>query len=108
MINLVEDVSKLTDVPDKTLDKFTGIIEYCIAHAICESCFNNNHITEIDVGFGEIHIKTDADGVRYRFLPSKNLEKMIVESIVNKRSPIIQKIDKSLQEKIDRAYKELI
>ena len=108
MINLIDDISKLTDVPCKTLNKFVPIANHCIGHAVHESYCSQSDITEIDLGYGELHIKVDASGIRYRFIPSKELETLLVKTITTKRSPIIEKVEKDLQEKIERAYKELL
>ena len=108
MINLIEDTAKLTDVSSKTLLKFIPIFNYSIGHAVHESCCARSTVTEIDLGYGELHIRIEDEGIRYKFIPSKELEKILVKTVTTKQSPIIDKIDKDLQEKIDLAYKELI
>lgn len=108
MTELINDVAKLTDVSSKTLAKFIPVSNYSIGHAVHESWCRQSDLTEIDLGYGELHIKIDDNGIRYKFIPSKELEKILVKTITTKQSPIIDKIDKDLQEKIDRAYKELI
>lgn len=108
MINLIEDLSILTDVSEPTLKKFIPVIGYCIGHALHEGICSRADITTIDLGIGELKLKVYSDGVRYKFVPSAALEKIIVSTIKNNSSPLLDKIDSNLQEKIDRAYKELI
>lgn len=108
MINLLKDISILTDVNENTLNKFVPIYEYCIGHAVHEATCIKSDIVELDLGFGELHIKLEHDCIRYRFVPSKDLEKSIINTIKTHNSPIITKLESNLQEKIDRAYKELL
>lgn len=108
MTNLIKDVSLLTDVSENTLNKFIPICNHCIGHAIHESECLQNDITEIDLGFGELHIKVDEGCIKYRFIPSKELENILIKTVTQRTSPIILKLESNLQEKIDRTYKELL
>jgi hypothetical protein len=108
MVNLIEDVSKLTDVSEKTLNKFIPVCTYSIGHAVYESYCCKQSITEIDIGVGQIDIKVEDNTIKYRFVPSKELEKTLIQTVTTKSSPLIVKLDNNLQDKIDRAYKELI
>ena len=108
MTRLNEDVSVLTNVSTKTLDKFINISTACIGHAVHESCCEKSNISIIDIGIRELHIKIDDCEIRYKFVPSKELEKTLIQTVTTKNSPIISKLNENLQEKIDKTYKELI
>lgn len=108
MTKLIEDIALLTNVSEKTLDKFVPICNYCIGHSVHEHLCSKKDIIEIDLGFGELHLKVDSDEIRYKFIPSKELEAAVITAAVKNTSPIINKIETSLQEKLDRTYKELL
>ena len=108
MTNLIKDISTLTDVTETTLNKFTSVCTYCIGHAVHEADCLHEDITKVDIGFGELHIKVDEETIKYRFVPSKELEQTLVKTITKHTSPIITKLETNLQEKIDRTYKELL
>lgn len=108
MNNLIQDISVLTDVSESTLKKFIPIVNSCIGHTVHESRCCNKEVSEIDLGFGELHLKVDPSGIRYKFIPSKELEKLIVKTLSSKQSPISITIEKNLEEKILRAFKELL
>lgn len=108
MTNLIKDISILTDVNESTLNKFTSICNYCIGHAVHETDCLHEDTTKIDIGFGELHIKVDEEGIRYRFIPSKELENTLVKTVTKHISPVITALETNLQEKIDRTYKELL
>lgn len=108
MINLVDDVARLTDVSTKTLNKFVPVCNYCIGHAVYESMCSKEDVTCLDLGVGELHIKLANNCIHYRFVPSKELEKTLINTVTTNTSPLVVTLDKNLQEKIDRAYKELL
>ena len=106
--NIIEDVSFLTNVSDHVLNKLINVTNYSIGHAIHESICEKEEFAMLDIGIGELHIKVEDDGVRYRFVPTKPLEDMITKTVLTKQSPIITKLDTDLQSKIDKTYRELI
>ena len=108
MTDLIKDISVLTDVSENTLNKFLPLCNYCIGHSVHESQCTHSDISEIDLGFGELHIKVESDSIKYKFIPSKELETMLVKTVTQHTSPIILKLESNLQEKIDRTYKELL
>ena len=108
MINLIDDLSTLTNVSDKTLLKFVPVSNYCISHAVYEAICSYEEVAVMDVGIGELHIKIDNDKLAYKFIPSKDLESMLIKTVSKNCSPIISKLELNLQKRIDAAYKELL
>ena len=108
MTNLIDDLSVLTNVSESTLKKFLPITNTCICHSIAESICAKKDITEIDIGIGELHIKVEHERIKYRFIPSKELESSLISTVTSGSSPIVKQVDFNLQEKIDKAYKELL
>ena len=108
MIDLVEDVSNLTCVPDHILKKFVPIINYSIAHGVYETKISDKSTTVVNLSIGELHIQHENNSVKYRFIPSVDLEKLVAQTITTNRSPIVSTIEKNLEHKIKHAYKELL
>lgn len=108
MINLIEDISALTEVSEKTLDKLVNVANYCIGHAVHETMCQGSDITVVDMGIGELTIRVLNEGIQYRFVPSTVLEKTLVKTVVGKTSPMIVQLETKLQDKIDKAYKEVL
>ena len=63
MINLIDDISVLTNVSEKTLNKLVSVANYSIGHAIHESQCTHSDLTEIDIGIGVLQLKLDEDCV---------------------------------------------
>lgn len=108
MANLLEDVSTLTGVTEKTLEKLINVSNYCIGHSVHETLCQKQDVTTIDIGIGELVIRVIDEGIQYRFVPSVALEKSLVQTVVGKTSPMIVQLENKLQDKIDKAYKEVL
>lgn len=106
--NLIENLTKLTNVSEKTLLKFIPLSECVIGHAVHESMCLNKDVTIIDIGIGNIHIRVAHDEVRYKFVPSKDLSDMLEKTVVTGISPLVSKLSEDIQEKINRSYRELL
>lgn len=107
-MELLKDLYILTDVQENILQKFVPLAEYCIAHDVHESMCFRQELAEIDIGIGTLVVKVDEDSIRYKFIPSENLEKMMIEMVKTHKSPILSKLETNLQTKIEKAYKELL
>lgn len=108
MSNLTRDVSKLTTIPYATLNKLKDIEVACIGHNVYEGVLKNEEQVTINVGIGELIVKINPEEIRYKFIPSSHLEETIRSSVVNKESPLVQKIEGKLRDKVMNVYKELL
>ena len=108
MDNLVDKISKLTTIDTKILNKLMKKVEWCICDDIYLSMLSNNHRCSIDIGIGSLVIDfSSGDLIRYKFIPSNEFEKGIVNTIVNKENPIVTRSEQSLVSKISNTYKDL-
>lgn len=108
MIDVVEDVSRLTLIPRTSLDSLVEKANYSICHSIEESLIKNESITEVNISIGKISIFVDNETIKYRFEPSRSLEDAIKETVISKKSPLVNKIEESLVDKITNVYKDLL
>ena len=108
MMNLINDVSSLTNVSERTLKKLMPAVEYSIANSVYERHLAHEDLLEIDTGIGILHIKLSEDNIKYRFVPSKHMEEIIKQCIEYGTSPLLTKLTTDLEEKIEHAYKELL
>lgn len=73
MTKVISDVSKLTNVPVKLLEKLSDKVIYSINDAVEESVLSGEYTTDIDLGIGTLSIYLDEDCVKYKFIPSAKL-----------------------------------
>ena len=110
MINIVNDLSILTTIPDKTLIKFFKKMVFCICEAVKEDLVDENNpkeITELDIGIGKLYVKVVGTEVKYKFEPSEYLQKAMLATTTNKENPLPDFLDESLGRKFVDLYKEI-
>lgn len=103
--SLKDDLSTLTTIKDSTLSKLTKEINYCITDAVCKSIYNEETETNIDIGIGTLTIRFDNNQVRYRFVPSKELEASIASAIIEEKNVLVTALETSLVDKLNNIYK---
>ena len=102
-----KDLEQLTNIPEHLFNKITDLISDLISHYVVVSDYNNDNLTNIDLGFGILQIYIIDDEVNYKFIPSSKLEQNICDEYINKEDILITKAEQSLKEKFMRTYKEL-
>lgn len=105
--NLKSDISLLTTINEKALDKLTDKVLWCISDAVEKALLNNDNIAEIDLGFGILMISILDNNVKYKFIPSKNLEKSVNDTIINEKNILVDVLEESLVNKITNVYKDM-
>lgn len=112
MSNIVEDVSKLTTIPEKTLTQLLDKFIYCIVDAVNESTLQNRDTTDVDVYFGVLTIKHEVIDnnhvVKCRFTPSQKLSKQLADLFEKKLNSLNAVLEQSLADKIIHTYKDLV
>ena len=106
--DLISDISIITTTPEQSLRKLCDKGMECICHSVLERLNDSNIDTTIDVGIGEVKIIVENDEIHYKFLPNDKLESMLVDSIVNKKDPLVNRIEDSLSTRILNTYKDLV
>lgn len=106
--DMIKDVSTITSIPDKTLKKLVTKIVYCINDAVAEANAAGEDLVDLDIGLGTLAIKLDSDTIKYKFIPSAELEKSIRETILNERNLLEDALDAALVDRLTNTYKDLI
>ena len=104
-INISEDLSKLTTVNKQVFNKLESKIIWCISDCICESLKVGDNISDIDLGFGTLKIAFKGNEIKYKFIPSQELEKAVSNTVVNERNDLVLNIENSLVSKLTNVYK---
>ena len=108
MVDVLDRLSLLTTIDKKSLAKLSDKACLCICDEIHKAELENNLRCYFDLDIGTLGIDfSSGDSVKYKFTPSKGFEKMIVNTIVNKESPLVEKVEQSLVKKITNTYKDL-
>ena len=108
MYNLIKDIATITLIKFPIFSKLINVSEVCICDYVNTSQIKGSDIIEVDIGIGTLFINIANDEILYKFVPSKKLEKKLVKTIVDGKSPIIDKVENKLNNKILNTYKELL
>lgn len=104
--NLIEDLSCLTGVRQNLLNDLVTCTNSIISHDIVETIMNKEKVTIVNIGIGYLYFTNEDNIIKYKFVPSEKLEKVIVSSY-KKKNELSVKIEDSLSRKISECYKEL-
>lgn len=107
MRNIVEDVSVLSTIPDKTLYKLLNKVLYCISDAVLDDINNDVPVSELDLGIGTLYIKHEDGEVAYKFIPSADFSKAVNSTVKNKQNLLSNTLDKALVKKFLEVYKDI-
>lgn len=104
-LNLKKDLSTLTTVEEKVFAKLLQKVEWCINDAVESALLNNEDTINIDTGLGTLIIKFDDSNIKYKFIPTKQFEKSLLNTIVNERNDLKLNLESSLVSKLQNVYK---
>ena len=109
MYKIKEDLNKTTNLSYELMDRVTNKIKYFICDDILDSLLGENDTTEIDIGIGTLVIYVDKtnNAIKYKFVPSKELEDSINYTVVELKSPLKERASKGLSSRVGEIYKEL-
>ena len=107
-IDVLNDLSVLTEVSKLSLQNLADKSILAISHGVFEGIQNQESQTEFDIGIGILYIRLEGDAIKYKFIPSKNMEETIAYTVKNKTSALAIKADRALGERIENAYRCLL
>ena len=105
---LLKDVSYITNINDKIIDKLSNIAKLCICDYINELDIIDEDVLNVDIGIGIISMLIVDDEIQYSFSPSTILEEALIKTIEDKESPLINKLEVNLEKKINSTYKDIV
>ena len=105
--NLKSDISLITTINERALDKLSDKVLWCISDAVEKAMLNNDNVIELDLGFGILMISILDNNVKYKFVPSKELEKAVNDTIINEKNMLVDVLEESLVNKITNVYKDM-
>lgn len=108
MNKLCEDLSKLTTIPTSKLESLCSLACYCIDEELLETHLSGEEVMQYDIGLGTLLITIRDNQVKYKFIPSTQLEANIVNSLKTKQNSLSNKIEKTLVDSIVNTYKDML
>ena len=106
--NVKKDISQLCSISETNLDGLNNQLCDLISHYIYCARETEEKEIQLDIGIGLLIIMIYDKEVRYKFLPSKSMEKAVIDGYKSRNSVLIEKADKSIGQRINKTYKELL
>ena len=107
--DFINKMSAITTVKCADLDRFMNVFKSYISQELYESlCINKDTTASINIGLGTLIISVESDSIEYKFIPSKSLESIVVDTAVNGNSKLIDDLNSALTNKLLNAYKDFI
>ena len=106
--NIIEDLSTLTTIPVKTLERLTERLSWCLCNALQEALLKKELTVEANVGFGTISFGLEDDVLRYKFIPSPVLEESLRKLLLEGENPLVMTVEKTLATRVVKTYKDFI
>lgn len=107
MDDIVNDISTLTTIPEKTLNKVFKKEIYCICNRVAEDYMEEKEMSVLDIGIGTLYIKLSPDGAKYHFEPNELLQKSINQTINSGKNVLVDTLTDALSKKFMEVYKDL-
>lgn len=104
-VDINKSLSTLTTIPESTFSKLSNKIEWCISDCIEKSILNNDNVAEIDLDFGKLLINFSNESIKYKFIPSSRLEKVVSNTVIKEQNDLVLNIENSLVSKLTNTYK---
>lgn len=105
-INILNDVSTWSRVPNKILVELIHKMALCIGNALSEAKAENLETAQLNIGLGTLSVEmTD---MQCKFIPSKELRNIIKTSLTDKVDPLELELERSLVEKLKALCEEVL
>lgn len=106
--DIINDVSTITFIDRKHLDKLVNKALYSIGDAACLFNSSEDNTLSLDIGIGTILLVYIDDSIKYKFIPSEKMEKVIISAVSENKNILINKLETNLISKIENIYKDLL
>ena len=108
MIDIINDLSKLTKMSESSLKNLASLSMDCISFGVAEGLKSGNQECVVDIGIGTISILATNDCVKYKFIPSRPFMDAMESAIKGEKTMLEKKLEEKLTQRILTAYKELL
>lgn len=108
MINIIKDLSILSNISEKHITRVVNHIYYIINDAIVEANLKGENIVEIDLGIGILTIELLETSVRCKFKPSDKLVDNIEKTTITNTNPLKEQLKVNVVNQMKEVYKDFI
>lgn len=108
MIDLLQDLSVLTNVSNATWSSMKARSSSLLSHYIVEAILNQQSDVQVDIGLGYLFIHIQDEDIQFRFEPAEDVCRKIRKAVKTGTSSLVEDVDAELGKRFSSTYKELI
>jgi hypothetical protein len=105
---LKKDLALLTTIKETTLSKLNPIINKLICDYILDAKNKGEDNININLDFGVLNVSLLDGVIKYKFIPSEDLEKQIITTYLKNTSPIVESLEQAIVDRFENIYKDLM
>jgi hypothetical protein len=103
----LEKLSVLTTIPLNTFERLSSVINCVHSDTVVTQMVEGKDYFELDIIEGKIYVKLEDDVVRYKFIPNEEFDEIIKNSIITKRSKLVETSLDRLKRSLANTYKDI-
>ena len=103
-----QKLSDLSTIPIWAIDKFDDYMKLVYSNDIVSKRKEKEQIIELDIFEGKLYIKLEDDNVKYKFIPSKEFDKVVRDSIIKKENKLLTAVSQKLKQALVTTYKDIL
>lgn len=105
-----ENISKLSTIPVKSIEQLSRYINSIHSHDLVTQMMDDKstNIFEIQLFEGTLMLQVIDDNIKYKFIPNEEFSKVILDTVLSKKSLLVNELDKKLQRILQKAYKDVL
>ena len=107
-MEIIKDLNSLTSIPEKILEKLSDNILFLILQNLEETLTKKENICEINLNLGTLIISIEEEELKFKFIPSKKLEKEILKTLELNENSMTQILTNNMVNALEKTYKELL
>lgn len=107
-MELINDLTNLTSIPEKFFEKLESNIMFSILQTLEEALINKSSECEIECGIGTLFISLEEEGLKFKFIPSKKLEKEIIKTVEQGKNSMEAVLTTNMVSTLEKTYRELL
>lgn len=107
-MEIIKDLNSLTSIPEKILEKLSDNILFLILQNLEETLIKKENVCEINLNLGILIISIEEEELKFKFIPSKKLEKEILKTLELNENSMNQILTNNMINALEKTYKELL
>ena len=107
-MELIKKLSDLTTIDEEAFIKLNKYMQMIHSQDILTQLLEDKTVVEVEIPEGKLMIQLVDDNVKYKFIPSDAFNKMVIDTVLNKKSELIGHVTDRLRNQLINTHKDLI